>query len=317
MKKLLAIAVAAAITVPMAATADTKVYGKAHVSLSSTKVGSASASKWNVKSHASRIGLKGSNALDNGLTATHKFEMGINIADESKCTTTKEVPATGGKPAIPAKKTCNGGLSDRDAWVGLKGGFGEVRIGRHTIPSDLMDDGADFTTHGAGLNPGGRANNALAYIGKFGNVGVALARVQDGSGEPTHDGFVNYSAGPLYAGVGFNAPKGGKAGPKVALAYKGANYGVGLVAGKTTLSKEQKDAGAKADTFTTLSGKYSFGKAWVGGQFSKKKDSKELEHIAEAGYVLGKGTSVYGSYTVGGTDSVKTKTPRIGLIHKF
>ena len=312
MKKLLAIAVAAAITVPMAASADTKVYGKGHVSLSSTKVGSGSASKWDVKSHASRIGLKGSNALDNGLTATHKFEMGINIADESKCTTVKAAT-----PTDKDKKTCAGGLSDRDAWVGLKGGFGEVRIGRHTIPSDLMDDAADFSTHGATLNESGRANNALAYIGKFGGVGVAVARVQDGTGNPTHDGFVNYSAGPLYAGVGFTAPKGGKAGTKVALAYKGANYGVGLVAGKTTLSKEAKDKGAKADTITTLSGKYSFGKAWVGGQFSKLKDSKKLQHIVEAGYVLGKGTKAYGSYTIGGTDSVKTKTPRIGLIHSF
>ena len=312
MKKLLAIAVAAAITVPMAASADTKVYGKGHVSLSSTKVGSAAASKWNVKSHASRIGLKGSNALDNGLSATHKFEMGVNIADESNCTTAAPVA-----PATTGVKSCNGGLSDRDAWVGLKGGFGEVRIGRHTVPSDIMDDAADFTTHGAGLNGSGRANNALAYIGKFGNVGFAAARVQDGSGEPTHDLMANYKAGPLYAGVGVNAPDGGKAGVKVGVAYKGANYGVGVVAGKNTLSKADKDAGASADTFTTVSGKYSFGKAWVGGQFSKEKDSKKLQHIAEAGYVLGKGTKVYGSYTVGGTDTVKTKTPRIGLIHAF
>jgi predicted porin len=314
MKKLLAIAVAAAITVPMAASADTKVYGKGHVSLSSTKKGSAAASKWNVKSHASRIGLKGSNALDNGLTATHKFEMGANISDKSKCTTAAPVA-----PATEGIETCNGGLTDRDAWVGLKGGFGEVRIGRHTVPSDIMDDAADFTTHGAGLNGSGRANNALAYIGGFGNVGVALARVQDGSGEATHDLMANYSAGPLYAGVGVNAPEGGKAGAKVGLAYKGANYGVGLVAGKRTLSKAQNTANAKADTFTTVSGKYSFGKAWVGGQFSTEKDSKAIEHIVEAGYKLGKKTKAYGSYTIGGTDTTngKKKTPRIGLIHAF
>jgi len=304
MKKLLAIAVAAAITLPMTAMAETKVYGKGHVSLSSTKVGSASASNWDAKSHASRIGFKGSNALDNGLTATHKFEMGLDIADPS------------------------GGLSgDRDAWVGLKGGFGEVRIGRHTLPSDLMDDAADFTTHGSGLNGGGRANNALAYIGGFGNVGVALARVQPGDvkdtapdleSESVHDLMVNYSAGPIYAGVGVNAPEGGKAGSKIALAYKGANFGVGLVAGKTTVSKKD-EATNDADTFTTLSGKYSFGKAWVGGQFSKQKDSKKIENIVEAGYVLGKGTKAYGSYTIGGVDTSagKTKTPRIGLIHVF
>jgi len=303
MKKLLAIAVAAAITLPMTAMADTKVYGKGHVSLSSSKVGDAKASNWDVNSHSSRIGFKGSNALDNGLTATHKFEMGLNISDPSE------------------------GLSkDRNAWVGLKGSFGEVRIGRHTVPSDLVDDAADFTTNGSGLNGGGRTNNALVYTGNFGNVGLALARVQPGDvkdkapdleSENVHDLMVNYAAGPIYAGVGVNAPEGGKAGTKIALAYNGANFGVGLVAGKTTVSKAQDAANTDADTFTTVSGKYSFGKAWVGGQFSKMKDSKELEHIAEAGYVLGKGTKVYGSYTVSGTDDIKIKTPAIGLTHTF
>ena len=308
MKKLLAIAVAAAITVPtMVAMADTTVYGKAHVALEDTNEKGVD---FGVVSKSSRLGFKGSNALDNGLSATHKVEMDIgNIIDGE------------------------GGLKARDAWVGLKGGFGEVRIGRHTIPSDIVDDAADFMTNGAKyVGSSGRTPNALAYIGKFGNVGFAVARVQPGDekdykkakgSDVAHDLMANYAAGPLYAGVGVNAPKDGKAGAKVALAYKGANYGIGLVAGNKTLSKAEKDAKAEQNTFTTLSGKYGFGKAYVAAEFGLEKqkadDSQDTNTIFEVGYGLGKGTKTYLDYTANKDDSAKKtkKTARIGLVHKF
>jgi hypothetical protein len=181
-----------------------------------------------------------------------------------------------------------------------------------------------MTSGGAFNEETSRVPNALAYIGKFGNVGVALARVQPGNDAGVaHDGMVNYSAGPLYAGVGFTALKDGKAGAKVALAYKGANYGVGLVAGKTTLDKAAKDANAKADTFTTLSGKYGFGKAYVAAEFGANKvgadDSKDSSVQFELGYGLGKSTKTYINLKSVKDDSAdKTaKSTNIGLVHAF
>ncbi len=283
MKKLLAIAVAAAITAPMAAMADTTVYGKAHMSIGKTK----DVSGMFVESHSSRIGLKGSNALDNGLTATHQFEIGYNYTDEE------------------------GNLTPRNSWVGLKGNFGEFRVGRQTTPYSIVDDASTFVTRNDhALHTFQRVPNALAYINKFGSVGVALAYVaageaEGGSGSDSITNLlVNYSAGPIYAGVAMQDMPTGKTGSKIAVAYKGANYGVGLNYEKLPGSGQK---------VTTVGGKYSFGKAYLAAQYGKNKDTDVKQKNIEIGYGLGKGTKVYYEWE----DLAKVKSNRIGLVHKF
>lgn len=65
----------------------------------------------------SRLGFKGEEALGNGLSATFALEMGFNAAD--------------GKFADSA--------FNRKATVGLKGAFGEVRIGKDSTPMNEFD----------------------------------------------------------------------------------------------------------------------------------------------------------------------------------
>jgi len=283
MKKLLAIAVAAALTAPMVAMADTTVYGKGHMSVGKTE----SKDGLFVESHSSRIGLKGSNALDNGLTATHQFEIGYNFLDEE------------------------GDLTARNSWIGLKGGFGEVRVGRQTTPYSVVDDAAAFPQRNDhGLHTFQRVPNALAYINKFGAVGFAAAYVAAGEAEGGTDSdsvtniLVNYSAGPLYAGVAMQDQPTGDTGTKLALAYKGANYGVGLVSEKLPGSGEKVN---------TVSGKYSFGKATIVGQYGKNKDSDVEQKNIELGYKLGKGTMAYYEWE----DLADETSNRVGLVHKF
>ncbi|HIQ15366.1 MAG TPA: porin [Leucothrix sp.] len=287
MKKLLAIAVAAAITVPMVAMADTTVYGKGHMSIGKTE----DISGMFVESHSSRIGLKGSNALDNGLTATHQFELGYNLIDEE------------------------GTISARNSWIGLKGGFGEFRIGRQTTPYSIVDDAAAFTTRNDhALHTFDRIPNALAYINKFGSVGFALAYVaageaEGGSGSDSITNLlVNYSAGPLYAGVALQDVPTGDTGTKFALAYKGANYGVGYA------FEKHPGSGVKSNT---IAGKYSFGKAYLAAQYGKNSggtpEDETKQKTFELGYSLGKGTKTYYEWEdIGGK-----KSNRVGLSHSF
>jgi len=289
MKKLLAIAVAVAFAAP--AMADTSVYGKAHVSVNKT-----SGQSLDMQSHTSRIGLKGSNALDNGLTATHKFELGINLTE-------------------------GGGLSSRDTWVGLKGGFGEVRFGRHTLPSDIYDDHADFMTNGHGLDRvlpaplGTRRNNVLAYLGAFGPVSVAVAHIANGANgagvDKANDLGIGYKAGPIQATIGYTKAKNLSAGNRIALSYSGANYGLGFV------HEKQVATGDKANT---LSGKYSFGKAYLAAEYGKASgnNDKGKSQIIEVGYGLGKGTKTYLEHSKQ-TDAagVSAKNTRLGLVHSF
>jgi len=80
-------------------------YGKLNISLQATEEKGESFNE--LKSNASRVGVKGKYYLDNGLTAIYKLEWQVNVNDDSKDT-----------------------LTARNQWVGIKGGFGEVTVGR-------------------------------------------------------------------------------------------------------------------------------------------------------------------------------------------
>lgn len=92
--------------VSFSALADVDVYGKANVSVQSSDDGEGSFTE--IKSNASRIGFKGSETLSEGLEAVYKFEFQVNVSDDSKDT-----------------------LTSRNQYVGLKGGFGQVVLGRN------------------------------------------------------------------------------------------------------------------------------------------------------------------------------------------
>lgn len=81
-------------------------YGKANVSVQSSDDGEGSFTE--IKSNSSRLGLKGSHRVYEGLKAVYKFEFQVNISD------------AGNKDNISA----------RDQYIGLQGGFGQVVLGR-------------------------------------------------------------------------------------------------------------------------------------------------------------------------------------------
>ncbi|WP_394193659.1 porin [Pseudoalteromonas atlantica] len=92
------------------ASADVDVYGKANVTVQSSDDGEGSFTE--IKSNNSRFGLKGSESLTDGLEAVYKFEFGVDVSDAD---------SKGDKDNITA----------RNQYVGLKGGFGQVVIGRN------------------------------------------------------------------------------------------------------------------------------------------------------------------------------------------
>ena len=204
MKKLLAIAVAATLAAP-AAMAETTLYGKLSASVGTVEVNGAD-SKTTVESHASRFGIKGSSELDNGLSATYGLEYGVDLDGDNAAGSTGTVGASG--------------LTTRNQFVGLKGSFGEVRVGKHDTPHKLATAGLDnfADTYGdSGVNgvlTERRVNNAVAYINKFGPVGVAVAHATNPVGTDDNGNalssqnkanslMLNYSNSGLYAGLGY------------------------------------------------------------------------------------------------------------------
>jgi len=126
-KKLITLAVASTLTAAVAvsapAFADTSnvtVYGFANLSYDLTDNGAVSANK--VSSSQSRLGLKGSEDLGDGLSAVWQLEQGINIDNSG----------------------AGNGLATRNSFLGLSSGTaGTVLLGRHDTPYKIASRGFD------------------------------------------------------------------------------------------------------------------------------------------------------------------------------
>lgn len=192
-KKLIALAVAAGLCAPGLASADVKVYGLAHASIDSLDDGTDS--NLNVSDNASRLGFKGSEDLGGGLKANFKYELAVDLDD-------------GG----------HGG--GRNHYVGLSGGFGELRVGFHDTPlkdvrskhdlfGDRIGDLRNFTrpANAAGTGAGWdeRFSNAIYYISpKLGGVATVSAMYSTNTGV-TATGSTGNDTDALSIGVTFNA----------------------------------------------------------------------------------------------------------------
>lgn len=200
-KKLIAMAVGAALLTPvLAQAAGPTVYGQLHLSygtIEKKSSGTTTTDNWQVRSHDSRLGFKGERDFGNGLMGTYKIELGVNPDSDT-----------------------NVGLSRRNMYAGLKGGWGEVRFGRHDTPLkmaqgkfDQFGDTDGDLKHAGSQDGENRLDNILAYLGKSGNIKYAIAFApgeqngtsaagDDNNGPAdTYSASISYTAGPLYVAL--------------------------------------------------------------------------------------------------------------------
>jgi len=202
--KLLSIATLTALAAPLTAQATSGpiVYGKLHVTVDHVDFdASTMGDYWQVESRGSRLGIKGSEGLGNGLSAIYKMEFGVNVTDG------------------------NSGVSARDQYVGLSSKtWGTFLLGRHNTPSKVMtnkdvfdDTVADwnevgFTAAGSAgaIAEDNRATNAIMYTTPTFNNFTFAAMVTPG--ETATDDEINgrftsvagkYANGPLYVGLAY------------------------------------------------------------------------------------------------------------------
>ena len=340
MKKLLVIAVATALIAPAAAMADTTLYGNLHATVGSvenTTEAGASTSDTVVESHSSRLGVKGSTELDNGLSATYGLESGVDIDGEN-----------GGKTAAITDLTNTAtSLTTRNQFVGLKGGFGEVRIGKHDTPAKLATSGLDAFGDGYGAMEhiiaadGHRVNNAVAYITKAGPVGLAVAHstsplgndaAAPSSTNAANTAMANYSNGPIYAGLGYTTIDSVGTDINLGVGYKHeaghfANVVYETVEGDGAAADTAGfPAGTATDTNVYVAGGFKTGAATLKvGYGSGDRDTGGEETLTNVGvdYSLGKKTSAYVLWSentnkdrdlVDGDDSTATA---VGLVTAF
>jgi predicted porin len=144
-KSALALAVAATLGVAGVSQAETTLYGSARVSLDWVKPDVDSrfarffgidggSQYWEVVNNSSRLGVRGSEDLGNGLSAIYQYEFGVDVTGDR-----------------------NYFNSNRPRWVGLKGGWGAVTMGTQWTPyynvigiQDTLNSGKSFNYYLAG-----------------------------------------------------------------------------------------------------------------------------------------------------------------------
>ncbi|CAG0981950.1 Outer membrane porin protein 32 [Burkholderiales bacterium] len=213
-KKLVALAVAGVFALPLAAQAQSTnvtLYGIVDMGVRVDRTQSAG-TLFRLEDGieaGTRIGLKGSEDLGGGLKANFTLETGV-------------APDTGG--------FTQGGLAwGRQSWVGLSGGFGEVRLGRQYATEFNQLAGVDPFGYGqvghvANIYVANyiRKNNTVTYISP--SAGGVVAEVQYtgniGANEATTNpkdvgrNFgvrVNYAGGPVSVGGSFETTDVGPA----------------------------------------------------------------------------------------------------------
>ncbi len=346
-KKLIAAAIAAVVAAPAAVAADTTLYGKVNVSIQANDNGD-KGDNYTVNSNASRIGIKGSEDLGNGLKAIFKYEMGYDVTDGGAKNDVKDangntIGTTSGTP-----------ISARNAYVGLSGSFGTVLAGRHDTPAKVAyyasgTDVLDGTP--ADLNELGftekRADNAIAYISpNFSGVTVAAAVVPgEGTGKtaatdnPANglaDAYslaVIYGGGGLKVGIGYEVFSGDVNNAANSTATNlvdqkmwqvGASYTFGdFTVGAQYEDKSDIDGVAGDDhTIWALSGKANFGNNYVAVTYGEKDPSGANNTVKRFGIGVGhkfsKRTQVYAAYAnQDNAGTADTSNFALGMIHTF
>ncbi|WP_318841071.1 porin, partial [Noviherbaspirillum aerium] len=241
-KSLLALAVLGAISGSAAAQTNVAIYGLIDVGIVRESGAPAAGSTTKLTSgiaNGSRVGFRGTEDLGGGLQAIFTLENGFQA----------DTGALG-----------QGGLLfGRQAFVGLQGGFGAVRLGRQYTAFDVLMGAVDPFFNGlegkaVNLFARGyvsRVNNSIMYstpiIGGFqGDVTYGLGEVAGSSAAGRYIGAsAGYSAGPLY----------------VRLAYQDSNTVPAAAVGATPAVL------AGSDKNTVLGATYNFGPVMLHGAY--------------------------------------------------
>ena len=249
-KSLIALAVLASSGAAMAQSSVT-IYGLADVWVGSQKdtTGTTSAGSFAKMASdegfaTSRLGFKGTEDLGGGLKAN--FQIETNVFFDS--------------PGVQDKTPSPTSLGNRQAWVGLSGGFGEVQLGRVWTPYDdtraLINDtfNANFaSSFNVWESYFDRTSNGIRYNtpsfgGLTGSVAYAFGEDKTINSKASNltSFSLNYANGPIAAGVAHQIEKDTNAAAG------------GIYADQTSLSG-LLGATVSKRTYTLINGSYDLG----------------------------------------------------------
>jgi predicted porin len=337
-KSLLALAVFGAFAGAASAQTNVTIYGLVDMSINREDNGvNTKTALDSGQFYGSRIGFKGSEDLGNGLKANFQLENGFE-AD------------TG---ALHNANT----LFNRQAWVGLSGGFGSVNFGRQYAPIfivadsiDPFDAGMTSGNAGASTSTGGmlgifgttfRTNNTVTYTttnlnGFTGSLAYSFGEAAGSTSANRQIGLSGaYENGPIYAGVAFHNANDA-AGNATKQTLIGGTYNFGVAKPAIAYQKNTSDLNTTDNKSWMLGVTVPVGAA---GNFlasyirstdnTAATANKGTQYAVGYMYDLSKRTTLYTSYSrntndansnIGGLAAAKGLTDTLfnfGIRHKF
>jgi len=296
---------------------DGKVYGKANLSVVNQDFGSYD--EWTLNSNASRLGLKGKTEISDGLEIVYQAEYEICIdSGDCKGQTFKQ----------------------RNTFVGIKGGFGMVLVGKHDSPTkvaagkvDLFNDlEGDIKNAFEGEN---RLSNIIAYTSPTMNgFTTTLAMIpgegadvdQDGQDDTgLSDGLsysVNYTKDSIYLAIA-----GDQDVDKQDLLRFVAQYQIDALKLGVMYQQNEDNLGTKDESGYFVSAAYKLDnnitlKAQYGAIEDDVDSDEEQTLSLGADYKLAKNTKVFAFYTNNTDSAIDSNDDEfsalgIGMEHKF
>jgi GBP family porin len=267
-KTLLALAAIAATSASFAQSSVT-LYGVLDASVESVKGDKTVTRVSSDNLSSSRLGVKGTEDLGDGMKAIFNLEHNVKV----------DTGAQGNTPRF----------WDRAAWVGLAGGFGDIRLGRidsaigdiagNVLSAQAYDDLKLLPTRAGGNYR--RVDNAITYIlptlvpglaaelqystaavgyaatGAADSTNVAGTEAAGTSAGKAYGLSLKYAAGPLSAGLGYLNAKDeqsvitGSQKANAALIYAGYDFGVAKVTGYYDAETTPNEFGAALPNSST------------------------------------------------------------------
>lgn len=332
-KSLLALAILGAFTSIASAQTNVTIYGivDAAIEYSKPKDGD---STWRMtdgnpdaNKNGSRLGFKGTEDLGGGLSAIFLLENGFNVD-------------TG------ALRT-DGGIFSRQAYVGLQGGFGALKLGRQYTPMHIALDTIDpFNTGFTGnierlftatLRTSNTVNYSLSSGGFSGQVAYSFGEVAGDTSEGRQIGLgLGFANGPLNVQFAYHKANAGlTAVPAIAddskVAMLGATYDLGAAKVHAAFGTNKAESGAtgvetQKDRNYMLGVSAPVGAGNVLASFVRRDDRRAAETREADQYAIGyvhnlsKRTNVYTSYARTNDRSAVDNDLNlfnVGLQHKF
>jgi predicted porin len=281
---------------------DGKLYGKINVSVVNSDSGSTDT--WKLNSNASRIGLKGSSQISEGLSVFYKTEFEVDVDDG---------------------KTSDGTFKQRNIYAGIKGQYGSLLAGKNDTPTKLAQKKIDLFNDLNGdfkaifKSAENRASNIIAYTTpKYGNFSASYAVMPSEAGNgglaDSKSYSVNYKKDGLY--LAFASDSNVKADLLRAVSqYKFGAWQIGLM-------YQENESADKSGYFASAA--YKSGNVTYKAQYGvNEADSSNVEDTTlslGADLKLAKKTKAYVFFTDNDTEIGEAKVEEsfgIGLEHKF